>query len=121
MLFFSTCPLGVADLLAAELKALGATRARELRSGVEFEGDLEVAYRACLWSRTANRILLPLATVDARSANELYSGAYAIDWPAHLSARTTFAVDFSGTSDAINNTQFGALKTKDAIVDRMRA
>jgi 23S rRNA (guanine2445-N2)-methyltransferase / 23S rRNA (guanine2069-N7)-methyltransferase len=120
MNFFATCPLGVADLLAAELKALGAARARELKSGVEFEGELEVAYRACLWSRTANRILLPIATVDARTANDLYEGVRSIDWSAHLASTGTLAVDFSGSSTGITHTQFGALKTKDAIVDQMR-
>lgn len=120
MNFFATCPLGVADLLAAELKSLGATRARELKSGVEFEGELEVAYRACLWSRTANRILMPIATVDARTANDLYSGVQTINWSEHIESIGTFAVDFSGSSTGITHTQFGALKTKDAIVDQFR-
>ncbi len=117
---FATCPLGVADLLAVELKEFGATRAREMKSGVEFEGDLEVAYRACLWSRTANRILMPIATVDARTADDLYKGVQTIDWSTHIESIGTFAVDFSGASTGITHTQFGALKTKDAIVDQIR-
>jgi 23S rRNA (guanine2445-N2)-methyltransferase / 23S rRNA (guanine2069-N7)-methyltransferase len=120
MLFFATCPLGVADLTVAELKALGATRTRELKSGVEFEGELEAAYRACLWSRTANRILLTLATFESRTAAELYSGVQNIDWSAHLAPNGTLAVDFAGASAGITHTQFGALKTKDAIVDQFR-
>ena len=120
MQFFATCPSGVADLLAAELKDLGATRARELKSGVEFEGELEIGYRACLWSRTANRILLHLAVVESRTANDLYKSVQSIDWSGHLSSTGTFAVEFTGSNDQINNTQFGALKTKDAIVDQFR-
>ncbi|MBC7984705.1 MAG: bifunctional 23S rRNA (guanine(2069)-N(7))-methyltransferase RlmK/23S rRNA (guanine(2445)-N(2))-methyltransferase RlmL [Candidatus Obscuribacterales bacterium] len=120
MIFFATCPLGVADLLAAELKDLGATRAREMKSGVEFDGELEVAYRACLWSRTANRILLQLAIIEVRSAADLYKGVQTIDWSEHLKASGTLAVDFSGSVPGITHTQFGALKTKDAIVDQLR-
>jgi 23S rRNA (guanine2445-N2)-methyltransferase / 23S rRNA (guanine2069-N7)-methyltransferase len=120
MNFFATCPLGVADLLAAELKELGATRAREMKSGVEFEGELEAGYRACLWSRTANRILMPLATVDARTATDLYTGVKTIDWSEHIESIGSFAVDFAGASTGITHTQFGALKTKDAIVDQIR-
>jgi 23S rRNA (guanine2445-N2)-methyltransferase / 23S rRNA (guanine2069-N7)-methyltransferase len=120
MIFFATCPQGVADLLAAELKEFGATRAREMKSGVEFEGELEVAYRACLWSRTANRILMPIATVEASTANDLYAGVKAIDWTQHIESIGTFAVDFVGASTGITHTQFGALKTKDAIVDQFR-
>jgi 23S rRNA (guanine2445-N2)-methyltransferase / 23S rRNA (guanine2069-N7)-methyltransferase len=120
MKFFATCPIGVADLLAAELKEFGATRAREMKSGVEFDGELEVAYRACLWSRTANRILLQLAVVDVRSAVDLYKGVQSIDWSEHLAPSGTLAVDFAGSVPGVTHTQFGALKTKDAIVDQFR-
>jgi len=120
MNFFATCPVGVSDLLAIELKEFGATRAREMKSGVEFEGDLEVAYRACLWSRTANRILMPLATVNARTADDLYKGVKTIDWSEHIESIGNFAVDFGGASTGVTHTQFGALKTKDAIVDQIR-
>src|SRR5689334_9165165 len=120
MLFLTTAPLGVADLLAAELRSFGATRTKELKSGVEFEGSLETAYRACLWSRTANRVLLPLTRIDAGTAAKLYEGIRSIDWSLHLTPSGTFAVDFSGSSSGITHTQFGALKTKDAIVDQFR-
>jgi len=118
--FFATCPLGVADMLAAELKACGATRAREMKAGVEFDGSLETAYRACLWSRTASRILMPIAQVSAHEANAMYEGLRRVDWSRHVSPSGTLAVDFQGTSLGIKHTQFGALKTKDAIVDQLR-
>ncbi|MGE0114302.1 MAG: bifunctional 23S rRNA (guanine(2069)-N(7))-methyltransferase RlmK/23S rRNA (guanine(2445)-N(2))-methyltransferase RlmL [Steroidobacteraceae bacterium] len=118
--FFATCPLGVADLLAAELKACGATRAREMKAGVEFDGTLEIAYRACLWSRTASRILMPIAQVAAHDANAMYEGLRRIDWSRHLAPTGTLVVDFQGSSLGVKHTQFGALKTKDAIVDQFR-
>ena len=74
MQFFASCPLGVADLTAAELRAAGATQTSEFKLGVQFEGSLEAAYRACLWSRTASRILMPLATFPVTSAEALYEG-----------------------------------------------
>ena len=120
MNFFATCPVGVSDLLAIELKEFGATRAREMKSGVEFEGELEVAYRACLWSRTANRILMPLATVNARTSDDLYKGVKTINWSEHIESIGNFAVDFVGASTGVTHTQYGALKTKDAIVDQIR-
>jgi 23S rRNA (guanine2445-N2)-methyltransferase / 23S rRNA (guanine2069-N7)-methyltransferase len=120
MQFFASCPPGVADLTAAELRTAGATQTSEFKLGVQFEGTLETAYRACLWSRTASRILMPLSTFAAASADELYQGVKAIDWPSHLGARATLAVEFAGTAPGLTHTHFGALKTKDAIVDRMR-
>lgn len=120
MHFFATCPPGIADLLAAELKEFGAVGTRDIRSGVHFEGSLEAAYRACLWSRLANRILLPVTTVEAGSAQALYEGVRSVDWADHLGAAGTLAIDFAGSSAGITHTQFGALKTKDAIVDQFR-
>jgi 23S rRNA (guanine2445-N2)-methyltransferase / 23S rRNA (guanine2069-N7)-methyltransferase len=120
MQFFASCPPGVADLTAAELRALGAMQTREFKLGVQFEGSLEVAYRACLWSRTASRVLMPLATIPAANADALYAGVKQIDWENHLGPRATLAVEFAGTSSGITHTHFGALKTKDAIVDRVR-
>lgn len=118
--FFAICPLGVADLLAAELKSFGAVRAREMKAGVEFEGTLETAYRACLWSRVASRILMPVAQVAAHDAQAMYEGLRRIDWSGHLAATGTLVVDFQGSSLGVKHTQFGALKTKDAIVDQFR-
>ena len=119
--FFSSCPPGVADLTAAELRGCGATHTRELKLGVLFEGTLETAYRACLWSRTASRILMPLANFPAATPEALYEGVAAVDWTQHVAASGTLAIDFGGSSSGITHTHFGALKTKDAIVDQLRA
>lgn len=120
MQFFASCPPAIADLTAAELRACGATHTRELKLGVIFEGRLETAYRACLWSRTASRILMPLGHFPAATPEELYAGVAAIDWSQHLAASGTLAIDFGGSSAGIKHTHFGALKTKDAIVDQLR-
>jgi len=118
--FFASCPPGVADLTAAELRVCGATHTRELKLGVLFEGTLETAYRACLWSRTASRILMPLGNFPAATPEALYDGVAAIDWTQHIAASGTLAIDFGGSSAGIKHTHFGALKTKDAIVDQLR-
>jgi 23S rRNA (guanine2445-N2)-methyltransferase / 23S rRNA (guanine2069-N7)-methyltransferase len=118
--FFASCPAGVADLTAAELRGCGATHTRELKLGVLFEGTLETAYRACLWSRTASRILMPLGNFPAGTPEALYDGVASIDWTQHIAASGTLAIDFGGSSAGIKHTHFGALKTKDAIVDQLR-
>ena len=120
MLFFASCPPGVADLTAAELRDCGATKTSEFKLGVQFEGELEAAYRGCLWSRTASRILMPLATFPAATPEQLYEGVIAIDWSEHLAPTSTMAIEFGGASSGITHTHFGALKTKDAIVDQFR-
>lgn len=118
--YFSSCPKGIEALLAAELTNLGASGVRETVAGVYFEGSLETAYRVCLWSRLANKVLLPLGSFAVNSQEELYDGARALPWHDHLSPSGTLLVDFIGSNDAIRNTQFGAVKIKDAIVDCLR-
>jgi len=108
-------------ILVDELQGLGIQSLKATIAGVAFEGDLETAYRACLWSRTANRILLVLSSFNVKTQDDLYDGVQKINWFEHMDPDGSFAVTFSAkNSPAINNTHFGALKVKDAIVDQMR-
>ena len=119
---FATTPKAMEDILAEELKQLGAENVQPKMAGVSFEGGLEMAYRACLWSRTANRILLPLSSFEVSSKEDLYQAIKKINWFEHFKPDDTFAVSFSAkNSVAINNSHFGSLVVKDAIVDQMRA
>ena len=118
---FATAPRGLEKTLADELRRLGAGAARPRRAGVAFRGDLMLAYRACLWSRVASRILLPLARFPAPTPEALYEGVHAIDWRRHLAAGGTLAVDGTGAAPWLRDSRFGVLKVKDAIVDRLRA
>src|SRR5690606_9564769 len=70
--------------------------------------------------RLANRVLLVLDRFTTTNAETLYDGVYRIDWAEHLEPGGTLAVEFSGHGSGIDNTHFGALKVKDAIVDRLR-
>ncbi len=117
----ATCPKGVGSLLVPELEALGARQVREGVAGVSFEGSLATAYRACLHSRLANRILLVVSEFAAANAEDLYQGVAHIPWSDHLASGSTLSIDFSGRSADIRNTQFVAQRCKDAIVDQFRA
>src|SRR5690606_34679923 len=90
--YVSSCPKGIEALLAAELTGLGAEGVRETVAGVYFEGSLEIAYRVCLWSRLANKVLLPLGSFTVNSQEELYDGARALPWQEHLSPTGTLLV-----------------------------
>ena len=119
---FATTPKAMESVLTEELFALGAKNIKPTLAGAAFEGSLETAYRICLWSRTANRVLLVLSTFTVTSQDELYQGVQKINWFEHMQPEATIAVTFSAkNSKAINNSHFGALKVKDAIVDQMRA
>ncbi len=118
---FATTPKAMESLLADELVSLGAENIKPTLAGVAFEGDLTTAYRICLWSRLANRVLLTLNTFTVTSQQDLYDGVKKINWFEHIKPDDSFAVTFSAKrSKVINHTHFGALKVKDAIVDQMR-
>ena len=121
MEFVATCPKGFERLLADELIRLGTPQVRPLAGQVSFGGELADAYRACLWSRLASRVLLVLARVDARDSDALYEGLRALEWEGHIAPGASFVVDAHGTNAQLRNTQFVALRAKDAICDRVSA
>lgn len=118
--FYATCPKGLETLLAEELQQIGASATRVSGSGVEFDGSLPTAFAACLWSRLANKILLPLGSWAVEDEQSLYEVAGAVNWSEHLAPAGSFVVDFLGTNHQIRHSQYGALRIKDAVVDQLR-
>ena len=118
--FFATTARNLETLLAEELRGLGIEDVTETRAGARFSGALADAYRVCLWSRVANRVLLPLAEFKAADADALYAGVRRIDWSEHLDLARTLAVHADSARSGIDHGKFAALKIKDAIVDQFR-
>lgn len=111
---------GLEDVLAAELEELGASNIKKMKRAVSFEGDKELIYKVNLWSRTALRVLVPVWGDFAKTESELYQLVYNIKWEEIIANDKTFAVDCVLFSKFFNHSKFCALKTKDAIVDRLR-
>ena len=117
--FLITAAKGLDELLLEELATICPQAQLKSKPGqVIMFASIEDAYRVCLWSRLANRVLLKLSDGEVKSAEDLYNIADQVNWPSHFGLQQTFVVDFNGTNKLINNTQFGALKIKDAIVDQ---
>lgn len=116
--FFAPCPRGIESLLFNELTNIGMHNVKETVCGVYFDGSLEDGMLSCLWSGLASRILLNLSSFYCSNDTELYMGANGIAWEKYFDVSKSIAVDFNGTNDFIRNTQYGALKVKDAICDR---
>jgi 23S rRNA (guanine2445-N2)-methyltransferase / 23S rRNA (guanine2069-N7)-methyltransferase len=118
--FFASCMAGLERLLADELRSFGIKRVRPLSGGVSFFCDDAHAYRACLWSRLASRIVLVVARVNAGDAELLYDGVYRIPWEFVVADGASMAVRAHGSNSQLRNTRFTMLKVKDAVVDRLR-
>ncbi|HAY15368.1 MAG TPA: bifunctional 23S rRNA (guanine(2069)-N(7))-methyltransferase RlmK/23S rRNA (guanine(2445)-N(2))-methyltransferase RlmL [Halomonas sp.] len=117
----ATCPKGIEGLLADELTALGAEPGKTTVAGVYFSADQATAYRVCLWSRLANRVILLLAReAMIETAEQVRDVVARISWSQHLVPGKTLAVDFHGRSDHIRHTRFGAQTVKDGVVDALQ-
>ena len=117
---FAAVPRGAEELAAVELAALGINDAKLGKGGVAFCTNRAGLYRANLWLRTASRVLVQLALFPCPGQNELYAGVHAIAWQELITPDMTLAVDCSLRDSSLTHSGFVALKTKDAIVDRIR-
>lgn len=118
--FFATAAKGTEPALRDELRELGFAGVRADRGGVHFAGGFEEGARACLYSRIAVRVLVPLAHFDAPDGDALYEGVRGIAWDAYLTPELTLAVRATCHSSALTHSQFIAQRTKDAVVDQLR-
>ncbi len=122
--YWITCADGLEPLLQEEIEQLG-TKVTERKAGrLIIEGTLEQAYRICMWSRLASRVLLPIHTYeldfthDARDvAEELYEGAMSFDWSLVFAPQSTFAIRLHAEREIMVNSQFATLRVKDGVVD----
>jgi len=119
--FFATCPKGIETLLHEEIISLEIRDVKVARSGVYFKGPLKSAYQVCLWSRLANRILLPLTRLEARTPDDLYTQIYErIQWDDHMRPENRIAVDFTADHTNTFHSHYATLRIKDAIADQFR-
>ena len=118
--YFATCARGIEPVLARELTALQANDITLGRGGVAFTGDIELAYRANLWLRTAVRVLRPILEEIVRTSDELYEAVRTIDWSQYMTPEQTLAVDCNVKNSGITHSQYAARRVKDAICDQFR-
>ncbi|ORU90687.1 MAG: 23S rRNA (guanine(2445)-N(2))/(guanine(2069)-N(7))-methyltransferase [Cycloclasticus sp. symbiont of Poecilosclerida sp. M] len=118
--FFASTAKGMELILADELQAIGAQHVKSATGGAYFEGDMELALRVCLWSRLANRVLMPLANYAAQTPEQLYAGALKINWLKHFDIEKSFAIDASLRRSKITHSRYAEQVVKDAIVDQFK-
>lgn len=111
---------GFEELLAKELRNLGAIDVKEGVRNVTFEGDTGFMYKANLCLRTAIKILKPIRSFKVRNEQDLYDQVYKMHWGKYVDNTGSIAVDTTLATDLFNHSKFISLKVKDAIVDKFR-
>ena len=119
--FFARCAGGFEQVLSEELIGLRCKRVKTVKGGASFAGSYADGLRVCLWSRVATRVLMEVARASAHSADTLYAGVRKIPWERIVAPGATVAMHASGQNAALRNTQFTAVKVKDAVCDRLAA
>ncbi len=118
--FFATAAKGTEGALRDELRELRLPGVRADRGGVHFAGDWPDAWRVCLHSRIALRVLAQVTRFPAPDERALYGGVRSVDWRPFLTPERTLAVSAVCRDSCLTHTGFLAQKTKDAVVDQMR-
>ena len=118
--FFATCPRGLEQLLAEELRQLKAEKIHAVGGGVEFGGEFALCCRVNLESRVASRVLWRVATERYRSEDDIYRAACAPPWSDWFEPERTIRVDVSAIKSPLTSLNFVTLKIKDAVCDKFR-
>ncbi|AEO08152.1 bifunctional 23S rRNA (guanine(2069)-N(7))-methyltransferase RlmK/23S rRNA (guanine(2445)-N(2))-methyltransferase RlmL [Buchnera aphidicola] len=117
---FASTHFGTEQLLKQELLRLGIKNSTIINGGVYYEANDFLLYKTLMWSRIASRIFLCITNFYIKNSQDLYLKIYDIDWNKIFYKNSTFAINFKGTNNIIRNSLFGALITKDAIIDQFR-
>lgn len=116
----ATTLFGLEEMLAGELRKLGARDIEPFKRGVAFTGDKGFMYKANLCLRTALKVLVPLYKFKASSDKELYDNIKSYPWENLIGVKSSLAIDAVHNSTFFNHSLYIEQKTKDAICDRFR-
>lgn len=111
---------GLEEILAQELKTLGAQAIKIGVRNVQFVGDTGFMYKANLCLRTALRILKPIHRSNISKIDDVYQAMHDIAWEEIMNENSTFAIRATVMTSDPHNTMYVALKAKDGLVDRLR-
>jgi len=118
--YFATAAKGTEGLLREELRTLNVKPIRGDRGGVHFGGELVDAFRVCLQSRIAMRVLELRGQAAVTNSDQLYDFVSSLRLDDVLEPRLTLAVTATVNSSFLTHSQYVSRRVKDAIVDRQR-
>lgn len=110
--------LGLENILAEEIKAIGGQNIAVLNRAVSFEGEMDMVYKSNLYLRTAISILTPIYSFHAKHENHFYKKVKEFNWEDIMGLKDTFAIKSTVNSEYFTHSHYISLKTKDAIVDQ---
>jgi len=120
MKYIATCKIGLESLVAAELRRLDIKVDAVLDARVQFSGGYDAMARACLWLRTAERVLMEVGSFEARSFDALYEGVKRIAWNEYLTPQSNIHVKGKSAKSGLFSVSDCQSITKKAIVENLK-
>jgi len=122
MKWIASAAFGMEGMTGKDLKHLGMQNVRVMDvGGASFEGDFEDAFRANLWLRTCDRIMLVMAQFEARSYEELFQGVKAVEWEKLLPGDAAFPIRAKCVKSQLMSPSDVQKIAKRAMVERMKS
>ena len=116
----ATAAFGMEGIAARELDRLNLPAKAE-NGGAVFSGTLQDAFRASLWLRTADRILLEIGCFEARSFEELFQQTRALPWERWISRHSRFPVTGNCARSQLMSIRDCQAIIKKAVVERLKS
>ncbi len=120
MKFVAKTLYGLENVLAEELRSLGARDVYPVNRAVAFNGDKELLYRVNYCARTALSVLMPVADFRIRTKDDLYKGGFDVEWERLMDPDDTFSITPVVNSPHFGHTGYAGLILKDAVADYFR-
>ena len=117
---YLTCPRGLEEVLCNETKEYIPQKINIDNGGITFNGNLEDIYRINYKTRIGMNLHMQLFEGHVSNYNDLYRIIYNFNWTKILNHKNTFSIKTKLNSDVIQKQNFCTMKSKDAIVDRIR-
>ncbi len=118
--FVAPCYFGLESAAAFDFKHIGATDVQVTDGRVAFSGGADILAAANLWSRTAERVMILLASFPAATFDELFDGVFAVPWEDYLPKSAKFPVKGSSLSSTLSSVPACQRIVKKAIVERLK-
>lgn len=116
----ATAAFGLEGVVAGELKRMGFEDAKGFHGGATFEGTLADAFRANLWLRTADRVLIYFGRFKAVTFESLFEQIKALPWEELLPRNAEVYVTGKCARSQLMSVSDVQSISKKAIVERMK-
>jgi putative N6-adenine-specific DNA methylase len=118
--FLAITTPGFEQVLLSEITASGNTAILQpVTGGVEFSAPFEHFYTANVMLRSANRILLRIASFTVRSYPELFNKMKRVPWELYCGFSENFSLSVSSTHSRLHHTENIRKSSAEAIIDYM--